>query len=420
MLLAEVAVGGARSLAQRRGEDYFLTKPLRMRVAVIGVFASFGLVVATWAVHLPTMKQATGMSSTELGFVVLGLGVGALLGMQLSGVLVDRFGSGPIAIVGGAAMALGVNIPLAAHTVWVAGVGAVLCGVTVGITDVAMNAAAVDVERFYGLPIMASFHGVFSVGNVVGAGIGSAAFALHLKVWATVLGVTVLCLALLTCSASVLLRGKLRAGEVEAPDTVPYTMPPPVSYRRGQVVVLGLLAFLLMLSEGSATDWSSLHAQEHLGASHSEGAFAFGVFMLAMTVGRFTVDKLVERVGRVRVLRGGCALAAVGMLTVIAAPVLPLTLAGWVAVGLGLAGGVPQVFTVAGNIDEQHEGRVLSRVVGTGYVAVLGGPALIGWVADALSLNTALVLPIFAVVICGCAAGALAVTPPSKSVKPPR
>ncbi|ETZ62693.1 major Facilitator Superfamily protein [Mycobacteroides abscessus MAB_110811_2726] len=184
--------------------------------------------------------------------------------------------------------------------------------------------------------------------------------------------------------------------------------------------MLGLLAFLLMLSEGSATDWSSLHAQEHLGASHSEGAFAFGVFMLAMTVGRFTVDKLVERVGRVRVLRGGCALAAVGMLTVIAAPVLPLTLAGWVAVGLGLAGGVPQVFTVAGNIDEQHEGRVLSRVVGTGYVAVLGGPALIGWVADALSLNTALVLPIFAVVICGCAAGALAVTPPSKSVKPPR
>lgn len=97
-------------MAQRRGEDYFLTKPLRMRVAVIGVFASFGLVVATWAVHLPTMKQATGMSSTELGFVVLGLGVGALLGMQLSGVLVDRFGSGPIAIVGGAAMALGVNI----------------------------------------------------------------------------------------------------------------------------------------------------------------------------------------------------------------------------------------------------------------------------------------------------------------------
>jgi MFS family permease len=395
-----------------------LTKPLRMRIAVIGVFASFGLVVATWAVHLPTMKQATGMSSTALGLVVLVLGGGALVGMLISGVLVDRFGSGPIAVAGGAAMALGVNIPLSATNVWIAGAGAFLCGVAVGVTDVAMNAAAVDVERFYGRPIMASFHGVFSVGNVVGAGIGTVAFAVHVPVFVTVLGVTVLCLVVLGSSASVLLKDKLRVGEAEAPDTVPYTLPPAVTCRRGQVFLLGVLAMLLMLSEGSATDWSSLHAQEHLGASHSWGAFTFGVFMAAMTVGRFTVDKLVERVGRVLVLRWGCALAAVGLLTVIASPALPLTMAGWAAVGLGLAGGVPQVFTVAGNIDEQHEGRVLSWVVGTGYVAVLGGPALIGWLADALSLNTALLLPIFAVLVCGCAAGALTMSAPATKAAP--
>jgi MFS family permease len=395
-----------------------LTKPLRMRIAVIGVFASFGLVVATWAVHLPTMKQATGMSSTALGLVVLVLGGGALVGMLISGVLVDRFGSGPIAVAGGAAMALGVNIPLSATNVWIAGAGAFLCGVAVGVTDVAMNAAAVDVERFYGRPIMASFHGVFSVGNVVGAGIGTVAFAVHVPVFVTVLGVTVLCLVVLGSSASVLLKDKLRVGEAEAPDTVPYTLPPAVTCRRGQVFLLGVLAMLLMLSEGSATDWSSLHAQEHLGASHSWGAFTFGVFMAAMTVGRFTVDKLVERVGRVLVLRWGCALAAVGLLTVIASPALPLTMAGWAAVGLGLAGGVPQVFTVAGNIDEQHEGRVLSWVVGTGYVAVLGGPALIGWLADALSLNTALLLPIFAVLVCGCAAGALTMSAPATKTAP--
>ena len=395
-----------------------MTKPLRMRIAVIGVFASFGLVVATWAVHLPTMKQATGMSSTALGLVVLVLGGGALVGMLISGVLVDRFGSGPIAVAGGAAMALGVNIPLSATNVWIAGAGAFLCGVAVGVTDVAMNAAAVDVERFYGRPIMASFHGVFSVGNVVGAGIGTVAFAVHVPVFVTVLGVTVLCLVVLGSSASVLLKDKLRVGEAEAPDTVPYTLPPAVTCRRGQVFLLGVLAMLLMLSEGSATDWSSLHAQEHLGASHSWGAFTFGVFMAAMTVGRFTVDKLVERVGRVLVLRWGCALAAVGLLTVIASPALPLTMAGWAAVGLGLAGGVPQVFTVAGNIDEQHEGRVLSWVVGTCYVAVLGGPALIGWLADALSLNTALLLPIFAVLVCGCAAGALTMSAPATKTAP--
>jgi MFS family permease len=123
----------------------------------------------------------------------------------------------------------------------------------------------------------------------------------------------------------------------------------------------------------------------------------------------------------VLVVRWGCALAAVGLLVVIASPMLPLTLVGWATVGLGLAGGVPQVFTVAGNIDEQHEGRVLSRVVGTGYVAVLGGPALIGWLADALSLNTALVLPILAVLVCGCLASNLAmIKPPTKPVAKPR
>ncbi|MBB4852700.1 MFS family permease [Mycobacteroides chelonae] len=389
-----------------------MTKPLRMRVAVIGVFASFGLVVTTWAAHLPTIKQATGMSSTMLGVVVLILGCGALVGMRLSGVLVDRFGSGPIAIAGGAAMAIGVNIPLSATAVWVAAMGAFLCGVATGVTDVAMNAAAVDVERLYGRPIMASFHGVFSIGNVVGALIGLTGFAARTNVFAMVLGVTLLCLAVLAGAATVLLRAMPRTHEADAPDTVPYTLPPEVPCGRGQVLALGLLAFLLMLSEGSAMNWSSLHAQEHLRATESVGTAALCVYLAAMTLGRFTVDKVVERIGRVLVLRWGCALAALGLLIVVVSPLLSLTMVGWAAVGLGLAGGVPQVFTVAGNIDEQHEGRVLSRVVGTGYVAVLGGPALIGWVADALSLNTALVLPIFAILICGCGAGVLVMKRP--------
>ncbi len=403
-----------------------MTKPLRMRIAVIGVFASFGLVVTTWAAHLPTMQRAAGMSSTMLGIVLFILGCGALVGMQISGVLVDRFGSGPIAVVGGAAMAVGVNIPLAATTVLVAAIGAFVCGVATGVTDVAMNAAAVDVERLYDRPIMASFHGVFSIGNVVGAFIGLTGFAARTNAFVMVLGVTCLCLVVLTCAATVLLQDRRRAREPEALDTVPYTLPPAVSCGRGKVLVLGLLAFLLMLSEGSAMNWSSLHAQQHLGATESAGTAALCVYLFAMMVGRFTVDKLVERVGRVPVLRWGCVLAAIGLLVVVISPVLPLTMVGWAAIGLGLAGGVPQVFTVAGNIDEQHEGRVLSRVVGTGYVAVLGGPALIGWLADALSLNTAMVLPVLAVLICACGAGVLATSTlankaapkPGRTVKP--
>lgn len=387
-----------------------MTNPLSMRLAVIGVFASFGLVVATWAVHLPTVKKVVELSSSMLGGVVLILGCGALVGMQLSGVLVDKFGSGPIAVAGAASMAVGVNIPLAATSGPVVAAGAFVCGIATGLADVAMNAAAVDVERIYGRPIMASFHGVFSVANVVGAAVGSAGFASGTRTPVTVAGITIVCLIMLTAASTVLVRGLSKAvdaaPEPDADD--PYASAP--DKRSGQVLMLGILAFLLMLAEGSATDWSSLHAQEHLHSSPSLGALAFGTFMGAMTIGRFLIDRVVLRVGRPQVVRLGCILAAIGLLIVFISPFLALTLAGWAVVGFGLSGCIPQVFTAAGNINRAHEGRALSRVVGIGYVAVLGGPAVIGWLADQLSLNTALLLPVFAVLIAGCLSNALEMT----------
>ena len=154
-------------------------------------------------------------------------------------------------------------------------------------------------------------------------------------------------------------------------------------------------------------DWSSLHAQQHLGVSPTLGAFTFGVFVTAMTVGRFSVDRIAARIGPVRVIRCGCILATFGITLVIVAPNLPASLVGWLLFGLGLAGGVPQVFTAAGRV-AGSSGRVLARVVGLGYVAILAGPAIIGWLAQLLSLNTALVVPLCAVAVCAAAAGAVA------------
>jgi MFS family permease len=163
------------------------------------------------------------------------------------------------------------------------------------------------------------------------------------------------------------------------------------------------MAALLLLPEGSAMDWSSLHAQQHLGAPPTIGTLAFATFCAATTIGRFTVDKLVQRLGPVRIVRYGSIASAIGLLIVIASPAIPLTLIGWAILGLGLAGGVPQVFTAAGNADAASA-SALSRVVALGYLAILAGPAVIGWLADLTSLNAALVLPLCAVVIAGCLA----------------
>ena len=278
-----------------------------------------------------------------------------------------------------------------------------------------MNAAAVDVERVYGRPIMASFHAVFSVGNVLGALIGAAAFALGAGVLATAfVVVAAIALAVVGTAATVLVGyGFTRADGGSSSDASADTaqQQSPGGWR---VVPLGALAFLLLLAEGSAMDWSSLHAQQHLGASASAGALALGCFVAAMTVGRFSIDRIAERVGAVRTVRWGSASAAVGVAIVVASPALPLTLLGWAVLGLGLSGGVPQVFTAAGNLGGTA-GKTLSRVVGTGYLAILAGPGLIGWLADLFSLNSAFLLPLCAVVICACAAWGVARRPPASA-----
>lgn len=371
------------------------------RAAVFALFASFGIVLSTWAVHLPVLKQSVGMSNAVTGTVLLILGIGSLAGMQISGVAISRWGTERVAVMAGVALAVSIMVPLAATTIGQAAVGAFVLGASAGCADVGMNAAAVDVERDYGRPIMAAFHAVFSIGTVIGSLLGSAGFALQLTTLTTTSTIASICLvtvgAAFTGFRGYRVRRELDSEEMPA-------LPAQVDRRlRLRVLLLGMLAFLLLLSEGSAMDWSSLHAREHLGASAPSAALAIGSFVVAMTVARFAADRVVQAVGPVWVLRGGAILAAAGILAVIMAPNLPVALAGWALFGLGLAGGLPQVLTAAGNLGG-GSARTLSRVVGVGYVAILGGPALIGWLVELVSWQGAFLVPLCSVVICAAAA----------------
>ena len=373
----------------------------RARAAVFALFASFGIVLSTWAVHLPALKQSVGMSNAVTGTVLLILGIGSLAGMQISGVAISRWGTERVAVMAGVALAVSIMVPLAATTIGQAAVGAFVLGASAGCADVGMNAAAVDVERDYGRPIMAAFHAVFSIGTVIGSLQGSAGFALQLTTLTTTSTIASICLvtvgAAFTGFRGYRVRRELDSEEMPA-------LPAQVDRRlRLRVLLLGILAFLLLLSEGSAMDWSSLHAREHLGASAPSAALAIGSFVVAMTVARFAADRVAQAVGPVWVLRGGSILAAAGILAVIMAPNLPVALAGWALFGLGLAGGLPQVLTAAGNLGG-GSARTLSRVVGVGYVAILGGPALIGWLVELVSWQGAFLVPLCSVVICAAAA----------------
>jgi MFS family permease len=375
------------------------------RTAVFLIFAVFGLCISTWAVHIPSVQARTGVSAGTLGTLLLMHGAGALIGMQASGPLIARWGSARISLFGAAGMATTLALPLNAPSPALLGAALLIFGGATGITDVAMNARAVAVEQQVGKPIMSAFHATFSVGSVIGSLIGAATLA---AAWGLPLTSAVMCggcLLLVASTAPNLFA--VTAHATTGVDVSPHQAHAEAPSKRRRLVLLGALAFLLLLAEGCAMDWSSLHAQDHLGASNALGALVFGAFVTAMTVGRFTADAISARKGPVWVVRYGGATAVLGLAIVVASPALPLTMAGWVVFGLGLSGTLPQVFSAAGNV-AGATGTDFSRVVGCGYVALLAGPAVIGWLSEMVTLNLALLLPLVAVA--AAALGARAVS----------
>lgn len=385
-----------------------------VRLAVVGLFFLTGLALAMWVVNIPAVQAKTGVSHATLGGLLLLLGFGSLIGMQVTGPLVDRLGSRVCVIMGGALLVVGVNLPGFATSAWQVGVALFVLGLGNGVMDVAMNDQAVLVEQRWGRPIMSSFHAFFSVGGAVGAviaaGVQTAGLSMH---WSMGIGAVVA--AVLTAVAVPLLITEHHASSSQPADVdIPAGLPaaPPRLGRR--IVALASLAFLFMLAEGTANDWSALQAVEHLQVPESAASLAYGAFAIAMTIGRFAADPISHRFGAVHVVRYGSIVSAVGMAIIVTSTLYPLTLVGWAVFGIGLSGIVPQIFTAAGNLPVKNRGVIISRVVGAGYIGLLAGPAIIGWLAHPFTLTHALALPLLFCLVGIILAGQVAPSPASK------
>jgi predicted MFS family arabinose efflux permease len=270
-----------------------------------------------------------------------------------------------------------------------------------GALDVAMNSQAVLSERAYGRPIMSSFHGFFSVGGLVGSGVVAATLAADVPILAT-LG-TFCGIGLV---AALLLSGSLMPGRAEntAVDADTQAVRAHSSRPWGRIALLATVAFALMLAEGTAYDWSAVYLVERFDQPEAIGAIAFGAFSAAMVIARFSADPVSARLGPVAVVRIGSIVAVAGVSLVILAPTPMLSIAGWALFGLGIAGGVPQLFTAAGNLSGTSSGQTISLVVGCGYVGMLAGPAIIGPISNWTSLGTALWLTAAGMVFAALAA----------------
>lgn len=392
-------------------------------MATFAFFALNGFLMGMWIVHIPAVEQRTGVSHATLGWLLLLLGAGAVLGMRLCGRLTDRLGARRVLPAGAALCSAAVVLPgLATNAV---GLGAALfvLGLGNGSLDVAMNTHAVQVERAYARPLMSAFHAVFSLGGILAAGIGAATIGVGWGVAPTLTAVAIVGLVTAAVAAGPILPSRPAAsvasdGSAAAPAPAPAAAAKPRAPRG--VWYLAALAFMLMLCEGVANDWSVLHLKDVLDAPAQTAALAYGAFAATMTIGRLLADRVVQRLGPVAVVRYGAALAALGLTIAALAPWIPLALAGWAVFGIGLSGCVPQFFSAAGHLDQNASGLNVSRVAGLGYFGMLAGPAVIGPLTHVMPLNLTFFLPVALCVVAAGAAGILRPTPrPANAARAP-
>jgi MFS family permease len=360
----------------------------RLRVALTTFFALDGFVFAGWVVRIPAIKQQTHASAGALGLALLGVSAGAVVTMTLTGRLCRRYGSHPVTVVCAVLLSLSVSLPPLTHSAPALGAVLLLFGAAYGGINVAFNSAAVDLVATLRRPIMPSFHAAFSLGGMVGAGLGGLV-AGALSPTRHLLGLTLTGLLATAVAGRILLRQAPPAPADRTPSARTETngAAPRRTGGRGLVVVFGLVALCTAYGEGAMADWGALHLQQDLAASSGVAAAGYACFALAMTLGRATGTTLLERLGRARTVIGGGSVAALGMLLGSLAPSVWVALIGFAVTGLGLANLFPVAVERAGALTGPSGVAVASTL---GYGGMLLGPPAIGFMADWFSLPAAL------------------------------
>ncbi|MEJ4044926.1 MFS transporter [Erwinia sp. SLM-02] len=357
------------------------------------VFLIAGIGMAAWAPLVPYAKDRAALSDASLGTLLLFLGLGSLIAMPLTGVLVGRYGCKRIITCG--SVLLLVLLPLLAtlSSPFSLALALMAFGGSIGMIDVAMNIQAVEVEKSSGKAMMSGFHGFFSMGGIVGAGLMSLILAMGMAPVHAVLAINLLLILLYLFCQSHILNERLHQ-----PDTPVFVVP------RGWVLFLGVLCFILFLAEGAILDWGALFLTHNRDMPAAQAGMGYAVFSVAMTIGRLCGDWVVLKAGRKATLLFGSLCAAAGFVLAITINDSTMTLVGFLLIGFGASNTVPILFSAAGNQKTMPINLAISAMTTIGYAGILAGPALIGFIAQLSSLSIAFsVVAALLLVVAACA-----------------
>ncbi|MBF0817584.1 MFS transporter [Microbacterium paludicola] len=384
---------------------------MRWKIAIFAIFLTSGLSIATWASRVPAIKDALGIDNTQVGALLMAAGVASILGLSLSSPVLARFGArrGMLVMMltfaaGTALVGVGTDV-VGSYPVVLAGL--VLFGFGNGCLDVMMNVEATAIEQLGGKTILPLFHAFFSFGTVIGAGVGAGAVGLGLNVFAhtAAIGVLIVVIAI-AAIANVPMRASVDPDPAEHGAGWRQRLALSLSaWREPRTYALGVVMLGMAFAEGAANDWLALGIVEGHGGTEALGAVGLTVFSVAMTAVRAFGGPLVDRFGRVAMLRVLALSAAAGLTLFILAPNLPLVLVGAALWGVGASLGFPLGMSAAADDPAKAAARV-SAAATIGYVAFLAGPPILGVISDRIGLLNTLFVIVALTIASGFASGA--------------
>ncbi|GIF19819.1 MFS family permease [Actinoplanes tereljensis] len=364
-----------------------------VRAATRGVYTAFtlmGFASASWAARIPQVRDELGLSPSRLGLVLLAIAAGSIVSLVLAGQIVAHFGSRRTV----AAMAGLLGIALSGTAIgYQFGVLPVVialffAGFANGGWDVAMNVQGTVVERHLGKAIMPRFHAGYSVGTVAGALIGAGAVALHLSVTVHLMISAILVAIIVMLAVQAFLPDEPEDLEPPVPTDPAHAAPPAsrvagalATWREPRTVLIGLFVLAFAFTEGAGLDWISIAMIDGYGVPATVGTLAFATFLAAMTIGRWFGPGWLDRFGRVPVVRALAGVSLVGLALFVFGQAPAVAFIGVLLWGLGASLGFPVGMSAAAD-DPAHAAPRVSVVATIGYCAFLGGPPLVGFLGD--------------------------------------
>ncbi|WP_051325832.1 MFS transporter [Glycomyces tenuis] len=373
----------------------------RWRNAVLVIFALSGFVFANWAARIPNVRDVLGATTGEMGVLIVGMSIGAILGLIASSHVITRLGASAairwfltLAAVG--LIAVGAIADLTPNY-WALFAALMVLGAGNSVLDVAMNLSGAANERRVGRTLMPLFHAAFSIGTILGAGLGALTEKLDVPVGAHLVATGAVAIAVGLVTVRFLQPAEEPSTADEAGGHAGWRsrLAP---WKDPRILLIGLIILGMAFTEGTANDWLGLAMVDGYDFSNAGGAAAFAVFVTAMTAGRLCGGMVLDRFGRVPVLAGSAAMAIAGLLLVIIGPTAAMAIAGIVLWGLGASLGFPVGMSAAADDPERATANV-AAVATIGYTAFLIGPPLLGLLGDEVGLRNAFIVVLVLVAV---------------------